>query len=247
MADRDAWLGVALSELSETECEVLRLAGQLMERVADAKPDIAISVVTRTPTDLRTRARPGPSPLRLHAGARDVAVGPDGGSVLRGAGPSHGGQPRRSAPLGSAHPVGLAVVAGVAYGWQMGSSIEIYYAAAVRSMSMSWHDFIFGAFDPAGTVSVDKLPGALWVQALSVRLFGVHTWAIALPQVVEGVLTVLVLYRVVRRLAGAQAAIVAAAVLAISPAAVTLDRGNIPDTLLILLLVLAADAVVGAS
>jgi 4-amino-4-deoxy-L-arabinose transferase and related glycosyltransferases of PMT family len=69
-------------------------------------------------------------------------------------------------------------------------------------MSESWHDFIFGAFDPAGTVTVDKLPGALWVQALSLRVFGFHIWALVLPQVVEGVLTVLVLYRAVRRLAG---------------------------------------------
>jgi 4-amino-4-deoxy-L-arabinose transferase-like glycosyltransferase len=140
----------------------------------------------------------------------------------------------------------LAAVAGIAYGWRMGSSIEIYYAAAVRSMSASWHDFAYGAFDPAGTISVDKLPGALWFQTLSVRLFGLHTWAIALPQVMEGALTILVLYRVVRRLAGAQAAIVAAAVLAVAPAAVTLDRGNISDTLLILLLVLGTDALVGS-
>jgi Dolichyl-phosphate-mannose-protein mannosyltransferase len=55
--------------------------------------------------------------------------------------------------------------------------------------------FIFGAFDPAGPITVDKLPGALWMQALSVRAFGVHPWAIVLPQVIEGVLTVLVLYR----------------------------------------------------
>jgi 4-amino-4-deoxy-L-arabinose transferase-like glycosyltransferase len=155
---------------------------------------------------------------------------------------SPAGQPRWARPT----LLILAAWSGVAYGWQMGSSIEIYYAAAVRSMSMSWHAFFYGAFDPAGTISVDKLPGALWIQALSVRLLGVHTWAIALPQVLEGVLTVLVLYRVVRRLAGAEAAIVAAAVLAVSPAAVTLDRGNISDTLLILLLVLAADALVGA-
>ena len=125
---------------------------------------------------------------------------------------SGGHQPDQ--PAGPDRAFDLAIVAGVAYGWQMGSSIEIYYAAAARSMSMSWHDFVYGAFDPAGTVSVDKLPGALWVQALSVRLFGVHTWAVALPQVIEGVLTVLVLFRAVRRLAGAEAAIVAAAVLA---------------------------------
>lgn len=137
----------------------------------------------------------------------------------------------------------LAIVAGVGYGWRMGSSIEIFYAAAVRSMSMSWHNFFFASFDPAATVSVDKLPGAFWIQALSVRLFGVHTWAMALPQVLEGWLTVLVLYRAVRRLAGSIAGIVAALVFAISPATMTLNRGNISDTLLVLLGVLAADSV----
>jgi 4-amino-4-deoxy-L-arabinose transferase-like glycosyltransferase len=116
----------------------------------------------------------------------------------------------------------------------------------VRSMAGSWHDFAFGAFDPAGTVSLDKLPGAFWVQALSARLFGVHTWTLVLPQVVEGALTVLVLYRAVRRLAGPAAGLGAAAVLAASPAVVALNRGNISDSLMILLVVLAADATAGA-
>jgi hypothetical protein len=67
----------------------------------------------------------------------------------------------------------IAAVAAVAYGWGMaGASVETFYGAAARSMSESWHGFIFGAFDPAGTVTVDKLPGALWVQALSLRIFG---------------------------------------------------------------------------
>jgi 4-amino-4-deoxy-L-arabinose transferase-like glycosyltransferase len=123
-----------------------------------------------------------------------------------------------------------------------GASVESFYGAAARSMSQSWHDFIFGAFDPAGTVTVDKLPGALWVQALSLRIFGFHIWALVLPQVVEGVLTVLVLYRAVRRLAGPAAGLTAAAVLAVTPVTVLLGRGNVSDSLLILLLVLAADA-----
>ena len=137
----------------------------------------------------------------------------------------------------------IAAVAAVAYGWGMaGASVEPFYGAAARSMSESWHDFIFGAFDPAGTVTVDKLPGALWVQALSLRIFGFHIWALVLPQVVEGVLTVLVLYRAVRRLAGPAAGLTAAAVLAVTPITVLLSRGNVSDSLLILLLVLAADA-----
>jgi 4-amino-4-deoxy-L-arabinose transferase-like glycosyltransferase len=141
----------------------------------------------------------------------------------------------------------IAALAGLLYAWAMGQdTLEYYYAAADRSMSMSWHDFIFGAFDPAGTITVDKLPGALWLQALSVRAFGLHTWAIILPQVIEGILTVLVLYRAVSRLAGPAAGLIAALVLAVSPATVALDRENISDSLLILLLVLAADAVSGA-
>src|SRR5580698_3822571 len=108
----------------------------------------------------------------------------------------------------------IAAVAVVAYGWGMaGASVEPFYGAAARSMSQSWHDFVFGAFDPAGIVTVDKLPGALWVQALSLRVFGFHIWALVLPQVVEGVLTTLVLYRAVRRLAGPAAGLTAAAVL----------------------------------
>jgi 4-amino-4-deoxy-L-arabinose transferase-like glycosyltransferase len=141
----------------------------------------------------------------------------------------------------------IAALAGLLYAWAMGQdTLEYYYAAADRSMSVSWHDFIFGAFDPAGTITVDKLPGALWFQALSVRAFGLHTWAIILPQVIEGILTVLVLYRAVARLAGPAAGLIAALVLAVSPATVALDRENISDSLLILLLVLAADAVSGA-
>ncbi len=141
----------------------------------------------------------------------------------------------------------IAALAGLLYAWALGQgTLEYYYAAAVRSMSMSWHNFIFGAFDPAGTITLDKLPGAFWVQALSVRAFGFHTWAIVLPQAVEGVLTVLVLYRAVARLAGPAAGLIAALILAVSPATVALDRGNISDSLLILLLVLAADAVSGA-
>ncbi|HEV8064409.1 MAG TPA: glycosyltransferase family 39 protein, partial [Acidimicrobiales bacterium] len=111
-------------------------------------------------------------------------------------------------------------------------------------MSTSWHDFFFGAFDPAATMSLDKLPGSFWVQAVFVRLFGVHPVVVVLPQVIEGALTVLVLYRAVRRLASPMAGLAASAALVISPATVTLNRGNIPDTLMILLLTLAADACV---
>jgi 4-amino-4-deoxy-L-arabinose transferase-like glycosyltransferase len=137
----------------------------------------------------------------------------------------------------------IAALAALAYGYGMGTvTLEPFYGGAARSMAASWHNFFFGSLDPWGTVSVDKLPGALWFQALSLRIFGFHLWAIVLPQVVEGTLTVLVLFRAVRRVAGAGAGLAATAVLAVSPVTVLLDRGNISDSLLILLLVLAADA-----
>ena len=152
---------------------------------------------------------------------------------------SPAGQPAWARPA----LLAIAAVAAVAYGWGMArASVEPFYGAAARSMSQSWHDFIFGAFDPAGTITVDKLPGALWVQALSLRIFGFHIWALILPQVIEGVLTILVLYRAVRRLAGPVAGLTAAAALAVTPVTVLLGRGNVSDSLLILLLVLAADA-----
>ncbi len=140
--------------------------------------------------------------------------------------------------------LGIAALAAALYTVRGGTYLEAYYAAAVRSMSMSWHDFFFAAFDPAGTVTLDKLPGAFWIQALSVRAFGVNTWAIILPQAVEGVLSVLVLYRIVRRLCGPAAGLIAALLLALAPATVALNRGNIADTSMILALLLAADATV---
>ncbi len=139
------------------------------------------------------------------------------------------------------------IVAAVLYGWAAGhTALEPYYEASVRTMASSWHNFAFGAVDPAGTISLDKLPGAFWVQALSVRVFGFHGWSMALPQAVEGVLTIAVLYWVVGRLAGPTAGVLAAGLLALTPAAVGLNRGNISDSLMIFLLVLAAAAVVAA-
>jgi 4-amino-4-deoxy-L-arabinose transferase-like glycosyltransferase len=148
-----------------------------------------------------------------------------------------------------ARPALLAVagLAGLGYAWGAGNVVlEPYYGGAARSMSESWHDFFFGAFDPAGTITVDKLPGALWPQALSLRLFGFHPWAVVLPQIVAGVLTLLVLYRAVRRMAGPAPALAAAVVLAVTPVTVALNRGNVADSLLILLTVLAADATCAA-
>ncbi|RMI34300.1 ArnT family glycosyltransferase [Nocardia stercoris] len=143
--------------------------------------------------------------------------------------------------------IAVAALAAVSYSWGIAHrSPHLFYAAAARSMALNWHNFCYAAFDPAGTVSIDKLPGAVWIQALSVKMFGPHLWALMLPQVVEGVATVFLLFAAVRRIAGPVAGLIAAVVLACTPAVTALDRGNLPDTLMILLLVAAADRVLVA-
>ena len=69
-----------------------------------------------------------------------------------------------------------------------------YYSAAVRSMTTSWHAFLYGAFDAAGLQTVDKPPLALWVQALSARAFGFSSWSLLVPQALMGVATVGLVY-----------------------------------------------------
>jgi 4-amino-4-deoxy-L-arabinose transferase-like glycosyltransferase len=109
-----------------------------------------------------------------------------------------------------------------------------YYSAAVRSMSTSWHNFLYDSFDPSGLMTVDKPPLALWVQALSARVFGFHSWSILVPQALMGVATVALVYDLTRRLWGRTAGFVAGLVLAVTPITVAISRHNNPDALLAL-------------
>ncbi len=122
-----------------------------------------------------------------------------------------------------------------------------YYAAAVRSMSASWHAFLYNAFDPTGFVSVDKPPVALWLQALAVKLFGFHGLTVLLPQVVEGVAAVALLDYLVRRRLGAWAGLFAGLFLAVMPVSVATDRSNNTESCLVLVLLLAAWALLVAA
>src|SRR5436190_13534586 len=109
-----------------------------------------------------------------------------------------------------------------------------YYAAAVRSMSSSWHNFFYGSFDASGIMTVHNPPLALWVQALSTRIFGFHSLSVLVPQALMGVATVALVYDLTRRVFGRAAGFVAGLVLALSPIAVAISRHNNPDALLIL-------------
>jgi 4-amino-4-deoxy-L-arabinose transferase-like glycosyltransferase len=121
-----------------------------------------------------------------------------------------------------------------------------YYAAAVRSMAHSWHAFLYGSFDAAGVQTVDKPPLALWVQALSVRLFGFHALSILVPQALMGVAAVGLTYDLTRRRFGRAGGAVAGLVLAVTPIAVAISRHNNPDALLVLCSVAALWCVVRA-
>ncbi|MFE3035429.1 ArnT family glycosyltransferase [Streptomyces canus] len=137
----------------------------------------------------------------------------------------------------------VLALATVLYSWGIGhAALHPFYGAAIRSMAGSWRAFFFGGLDASGSISIDKLPGAFWPDAVSVWLFGPHTWAAALPQVVEGVCAVWLLHRIVRAWAGPFAALIAALTLTVTPVTVALNRATIPDTVLTLLLVAAAGA-----
>ena len=122
-----------------------------------------------------------------------------------------------------------------------------YYAAAVQSMLESWHNFFFVAAEPGASVSVDKPPVGLWLQAVSARLFGVNTLGLLLPQLLAGILSVVLLYHLVKRRFGAPAGLLAALALGITPVVVATDRNNTMDSTLIFTLLLAAWAFIKAT
>jgi 4-amino-4-deoxy-L-arabinose transferase-like glycosyltransferase len=138
----------------------------------------------------------------------------------------------------------ICVLAAVLYAWGMGADGwgNPYYSAAVKSMSASLTNFVFGSFDPLGVVTVDKPPMAFWPMVASAAVFGYHGWSLLLPQVLEGVAAVFVLHRTVRLWAGEHVALLAALVFAVTPVTVAINRDTNPDTLMVLLLVAAAYA-----
>ncbi|HEX3434453.1 MAG TPA: glycosyltransferase family 39 protein [Solirubrobacteraceae bacterium] len=114
-----------------------------------------------------------------------------------------------------------------------------YYSAAVRSMSSSWHNFLYASADPSGVMTVDKPPLALWVQSLSVRVFGYHPLSMLVPQALMGVASVALLYDIVRRWFGRVGGFAAGLALALTPISVAISRHNNPDALLVLCCVAA--------
>jgi 4-amino-4-deoxy-L-arabinose transferase-like glycosyltransferase len=140
----------------------------------------------------------------------------------------------------------LVVLSAALYLWALDRNgfANEYYGAAVRSMAGSWHDFLYGSFDPSGVMTVDKPPLALWIEALSARVFGFGSWSILVPEALMGVASVALTWDLTRRRFGRAAGFAAGLVLALTPMTVAISRHNNPDALLILCVVAAVWLVV---
>ncbi|MCJ0902939.1 glycosyltransferase family 39 protein [Rhodococcus sp. ARC_M6] len=142
----------------------------------------------------------------------------------------------------------LLLGTGVAYIWGLGASgwANSFYAAAVQAGSVSWKAFFFGSSDAANSITVDKPPMSLWLMSLSVRIFGLNSWAMLVPQALLGVGSVALLWTTVRRYFGAAAGLLAGLVLALTPVAALMFRFNNPDAMLVLIMIAAVWAMMRA-
>jgi 4-amino-4-deoxy-L-arabinose transferase-like glycosyltransferase len=137
--------------------------------------------------------------------------------------------------------IGLLALTALLYIWDLAASgwANSFYSAAVQAGSVNWEAFFYGSSDAANSITVDKPPASLWIMSLSVRLFGLSSWSILVPEALMGVATVWLVYCTVRRHFPARTALLAGGVLAITPVAALMFRFNNPDALLVLLLTAA--------
>src|SRR5579859_812156 len=133
------------------------------------------------------------------------------------------------------------------YNLQSVGNANEYYTAAVKSMLQSFSNFFFAAAEPGGSVTVDKPALGLWLQAISAMIFGVSGVAVVLPQVIAGILSVPVLFHLVRRYFGVPAGLIAAFALAVTPVSIAVERNDTMDATLIFTLLLAAWAFIKAT
>jgi 4-amino-4-deoxy-L-arabinose transferase-like glycosyltransferase len=143
---------------------------------------------------------------------------------------------------------GLLALTAVLYLWNVTRNgwANDFYAAAVQAGTKSWKAFFFGSFDSSNFITVDKTPASLWVMELSGRIFGFNQWSVLVPQALEGVASVALLYAAVKRWFGSPAGLIAGLALALTPVAALMFRFNNPDALLVLLMTAAAYTLVRA-
>jgi len=181
---------------------------------------------------------PAPAPVPAEPGPPTGALPPSRRRTAHRHPDAVDPRPRWSVPARA----GIFVLTAVLYTWDLAriGMGNTFYAAAVKSGTESWKAFFFGSLDPGSFITVDKPPAALWVMELSGRLFGFSSLSMLLPEALAGVVSVMVLYHLVRRWFGEPSAVLASLALALTPVAVVIFRYNDPDAFLVLLLVLAA-------
>jgi 4-amino-4-deoxy-L-arabinose transferase-like glycosyltransferase len=155
--------------------------------------------------------------------------------------------PRRAGQWASHRRVGelaaIAAVTALAAALRLWALAKVpsdpFYDAAVRSMPLSLHNFLLGAYEPGGTLAVDKPPLDLWLQVLTTQVLGFTSFALKLPPALAGTAAVLVLYDGVRRVLGSAAGVAAALALAALPIALLTARSDTMDSVSMLLSVVA--------
>ena len=174
--------------------------------------------------------------MRLQSRLVTVPIESTAATIAVGAEPTRAQYVRR-------HLVALVAIlatTAVLYSWNLTTSgYSDYYSTAAKSMSVSWKAFFFGAFDPQASITLDKLSGFLIPQALSARIFGFSSWSLALPQVVEGLVTVAAAYYVFSRWSGRTGAIVGSSALAFAPLMVSMFSHGMEDAMLTMFTTLA--------
>ena len=133
----------------------------------------------------------------------------------------------------------LAVVLNFANLEAIGDSNQ-YYTAAVKSMLDSWQNFFYVSAEPGGSVSVDKPPLGLWIEAISAAIFGVSGLATVLPNILAGFGSILLSYNLVHSRYTVSAGLITAAAVAVAPVAIATQRNNTSDSMLTFLLLVAA-------
>lgn len=122
-----------------------------------------------------------------------------------------------------------------------------YYTAAAESMTQSWHNFFFVAAEPGGSVTIDKPPLGLWIEAAFAFVLGVSGFSTTLPNILAGIFGIPILYYLVRKYLGSGAGLIASLVFTLTPTVLGTDRNNTMDGMLVFCLLLAAWAFVKAT
>lgn len=136
----------------------------------------------------------------------------------------------------------LLALTGALYLWDLQATgyANSFYAAAIQAGTKDWTALLFGSLDAGNAITVDKPPAALWIPALSGRIFGFSALSMLVPQALMGVAAVGLLYLAVKHVSGPAAGLLAGGALALTPVAALMFRFNNPDAMLTLCLVLAA-------